>query len=356
MEIKQLRYFVKVAELSSVGKASDFLNIAQPTLSRQIRALEIELKTNLFSRDGRGVQLTPRGRRFLEHARGLLHAADTAMDAIDEGKSVYEGKVIVGMTPSIGHRIIPDYISRFTERFPRASLSIVEGYSQALAEQVVMGKLDFALLLNPQASPNLLIDPVGPEVLYLIGAKPAGDNSDYVNLSDIGGIPLIMPHTIHTIRPLVEYEAARLGVMLNIAFEIDSVRSISALVQKGRGHTVMPLNSMRDPEVKGLHWQKIANPEIAVTICLIQPALGRRPHCLLKRRVSQRQPCLICWSCRLKKSRAIDLTHPSTLPHAGGNEFGGLPDRFARAEARFGMISRRHLFKDTFGLEMYLML
>jgi LysR family nitrogen assimilation transcriptional regulator len=80
MEIKQLRYFVKVAELSSVGKASDILNIAQPTLSRQIRALEIELKTNLFSRDGRGVQLTPRGRRFLEHARGILHAADTARE------------------------------------------------------------------------------------------------------------------------------------------------------------------------------------------------------------------------------------------------------------------------------------
>ena len=252
MEIKQLRYFVKVAELSSVGKASDFLNIAQPTLSRTIRALEIELKTNLFSRDGRGVQLTPRGRRFLEHARGILHAADTAMDALDEGKSVYEGKVIVGMTPSIGQRIIPNYISRFTERFPRASLSIVEGYSQSLAEQVVMGKLDFALLLNPQASPNLVIDPIGPEVLYLIGAKRVGDNSDYVNLSDIASIPLIMPHTIHTIRPLVEYEAARLGIMLNIAFEIDSVRSISELVQKGRGHTVMPLNAMRGPEGKGL--------------------------------------------------------------------------------------------------------
>ena len=201
------------------------------------------------------------------------------MDALDEGKSVYEGKVIVGMTPSIGQRIIPDYISRFTERFPRASLSIVEGYSQALAEQVVMGKLDFALLLNPHASPNLVIDPVGPEVLYLIGAKPVGDNSDYVNLSDIGSIPLIMPHTIHTIRPLVEYEAARLGVMLNIAFEIDSVRSISALVQKGRGHTVMPLNSMRGPEGRGLHWQKIVKPEIEVTICLIQPA--RRPQTAL---------------------------------------------------------------------------
>ena len=63
MEIKQLRYFVKAAELNSVGKASDFLNIAQPTLSRQISALEIELKTKLFARDGRGVRLTTLGRR-----------------------------------------------------------------------------------------------------------------------------------------------------------------------------------------------------------------------------------------------------------------------------------------------------
>src|SRR5580692_199863 len=279
MEIKQLRYFVKVAELSSVGKASDLLNIAQPTLSRQIRALELELKTNLFARDGRGVRLTALGRRFLEHARGILHAADTAMDALNEGRSVYEGKVVVGMTPSVGRRLIPDYVERFTEHFPKASLSVVEGYSQALAEQVVMGKLDFAILLNPSASSNLVIDPVGAESLYLIGSTPVGDNAESVTLSSLAGLPLIMPHTIHTIRPLLEYEAARLGVMLNIAFEIDSVRSISELVQKGRGHTVMPLNSMRGPEGKGLHWQKIANPEIAVTICLIQP--GRRPQTAL---------------------------------------------------------------------------
>src|SRR5258707_14257529 len=143
MEIKQLRYFVRVAELNSVGKASDLLNIAQPTLSRQIRALEIELKGNLFARDGRGLRLTAVGRRFLDHARGILHAADTAMDALNEGKSVYEGRVVIGMTPSIGTRMIPTFVERFSEKFPKASLSVVEGYSQALAEQVVMGKLDF---------------------------------------------------------------------------------------------------------------------------------------------------------------------------------------------------------------------
>ena len=279
MEIKQLRYFVKVAELSSVGKASDLLNIAQPTLSRQIRALEHELKTNLFARDGRGVRLTVLGRRFLEHARGILHAADTAMDALNEEKSVYQGKVVVGMTPSIGRRLIPDYVERFAERFPKASLAVVEGYSQPLVEQVVMGKLDFAILLNPSASPNLVIDPVGVEALYLIGSAPVGDDVESVTLSSIAGLQLIMPHTLHTIRPLLEYEAARLGVMLNIAFEIDSVRSISELVQKGRFHTVMPLDSMRGGEGQGLHWQKIVSPIMEVTLCLIQPV--RRPRTAL---------------------------------------------------------------------------
>jgi LysR family transcriptional regulator, nitrogen assimilation regulatory protein len=279
MEIKQLRYFVKAAELNSVGKASDFLNIAQPTLSRQISALEIELKTKLFARDGRGVRLTTLGRRFLEHARGILHAADTAMDALNESKSVYEGKVVVGMTPSIGWRMIPDYVERFTARFPKASLSVVEGYSQSLAEQVVMGKLDLAILLNPFASPHLVIDPIGTEVLYLIGAKPVGEDIERVKLSELGGLPLIMPHSIHTIRPLLEYEAARLGVMLNIAFEIDSVRSISELVQKGKGSTVMPLNSIGGSESGELYWQKITDPQIEVTLCLIRPV--RRPQTAL---------------------------------------------------------------------------
>jgi hypothetical protein len=126
---------------------------------------------------------------------------------------------------------------------------------------------------------------------------------------------------MHTIRPLLEYEAARLGVMLNIAFEVDSVRSISELVQNGRGHTVMPVNSMRGPEGRGLHWQKIVKPEIEVTICLIQPA-GRRLRCPLKRRPSRRQPCLNYWDCRLpRKSRTTNLIHPSSLPRAGDNNF-----------------------------------
>ena len=279
MEIKQLRYFVKVAELNSVGRASDLLNIAQPTLSRQIRALELELKTHLFARTGRGVTLTVLGRRFLEHARGILHATDSAMDALNESKTAYDGRVVTGFTPSVGLTIIPQFTEQFAKRFPKASLSIVEGYSSSLTEQVLMGKLDFAILLNPVASPNLLIDPIAEENLYLIGAKPVGRRKREVKLADLADVPLIMPHTMHTIRPLLEYEAARLGVTLNVAIEIDAVRSIADLVERGHGWTVMPINSLRRGERPGLSWQRIIKPAIEVTICLVRPV--RKPQTAL---------------------------------------------------------------------------
>ena len=271
MEIKQLRYFVKVAELNSVGRASDLLNVAQPTLSRQIRALELELKTHLFARNGRGVTLTVLGRRFLEHARGILHATDSAFDALNESKTAYDGRVVTGFTPSVGRTMIPAFAEQFAARFPKASLSIVEGYSSSLTEQVLMGKLDFAILLNPVASPNLVIDPIATENLYLIGAKPIGRRKQEVRLADLADVPLIMPHTMHTIRPLLEYEAARLGVILNVVFEVDAVRSIVDLVEKGHGWTVMPINSLRHGERPGLSWQRIIKPAIEVTVCLVRP-------------------------------------------------------------------------------------
>lgn len=279
MEIKQLRYFVKAAELNSVGKAADVLNIAQPTLSRQIRALEIELKTDLFARDGRGVRLTPIGQRFLDHARGMLHAGDNAIEALKEGDSAYDGRVIFGLTPSLGFRLIQAFVDRFSRRFPKASLSIVEGYSAPLSEQVLMGKLDFAILLNPSASPNLTINPIATEHLYLIGAMPVGPERDEVRLEALAGLPLIMPHTPHTIRPLLGYEAARLGVGLDIVLEVDSVRAISELIEAGYGYTVMPVNAVRGSAGSGLSWQRIVEPTIVVTICLLNPS--RRPQTVL---------------------------------------------------------------------------
>jgi LysR family transcriptional regulator, nitrogen assimilation regulatory protein len=271
LEMKQLRYFLKAAELSSVGKAADCLNVAQPTLSRQIKALETELKTDLFARNGRGVCLTATGRRFLDQARGILNAADRAALSLNEGKSAQEGRVVCGFTQSVGPEMVPSYVDSFSRRFPNAHLSIVEGYSSVLTEQVLLGKLDFAILLNPKPSPQLLVDSILEQSLYLIGPKKSGSRHREIALSDIAKLPLIMPHTLHTIRLLLENEAARLGLDLQVAVEVDAVRSISDLVERGRGFTVTTKTSLRRTDHRHLHWRKISSPDLKVSLCMIRP-------------------------------------------------------------------------------------
>ena len=133
MDLEQLRFFVRVAEQGSFSKAATLLDIAQPTLSRQVRALEVELKTNLFHRNGRGVLLTDDGRVFLNHARGVLRGADAALKAVGPGEPSYAGRVAAGLPPSLSKLIILPLVNTFLERFPRASLGVVDGLSSAQA-------------------------------------------------------------------------------------------------------------------------------------------------------------------------------------------------------------------------------
>ena len=100
MDIKQLEYFVHVAELGSFTRASSVLNIAQPALSRQVRLLEVELRQNLLARNGRGVTTTEAGKLLLEHGRGILHQLGRAREDLERARGALAGRVAVGLPPS----------------------------------------------------------------------------------------------------------------------------------------------------------------------------------------------------------------------------------------------------------------
>lgn len=271
MDITQLRHFVRVAETGSFIKAADLLDVAQPTLSRQVRALEVELRASLFYRHGRGILLTEAGKRFLEHARAVLHTADAAVLAVRASDEIYDGRLVVGLTPSVGRILIPALLPKLVQRFPRASISVVEGLSGALYEQAMLGQLDFAVLHNPAASPNLEIVPLTSEPLYLIGQAPVGSNRSSVTLAAFAKLPLIMPNPRHAVRPVLESAAARLGLRLNVTLEIDAAQSIMDLVALGLGYSVVPLNLRRAVWLPKLSWQKIIRPSLETTLCLVIP-------------------------------------------------------------------------------------
>jgi LysR family nitrogen assimilation transcriptional regulator len=272
MEISQIRHFVRIAETGSYIKAADLLDIGQSTLSRQVRALEVELRASLFYRHGRGVLLTEAGKKFLEYARGVLHLMDSAAIAVRDSESAFSGQLAIGMTPSIGRACIPALLPKLVAQYPRATISVVEGLSGALYDAVLLGQLDFALLYNPAASPNIRISPIVSEPLYLIGAAPVGADPERVGLSAVAELPLILPHGNHSVRVAVESAAARLGLGVNLRLQVDSTYSTMELVAQGMGYSIMPRLVGRAGVLPALSWQRIEQPALDTTLCMVLAA------------------------------------------------------------------------------------
>lgn len=101
MELRQLEYFVRVAELGSFTRASDMLNVAQPALSRQVRLLEVELRQTLLVRNGRGALPTEAGQLLLEHARGILHQVARTREELGRVRGALAGRVALGLPPTL---------------------------------------------------------------------------------------------------------------------------------------------------------------------------------------------------------------------------------------------------------------
>jgi len=245
VELKQLEYFVQVAELGSFTKAAAVLRVAQPALSRQVRRLEIELRQTLLIRNGRGVSTTEAGKRLLAHGRGILHQVGRAREEIDDVKGAPVGRVIVGMPPTIAKLLAVPLVNAFRTHLPRGVLSIVEGLSVSMQEWLQMGRIDVALLYNPVKSAAVDIVPFIEEDLFVIGPKRRSATARPIAVRDLPGFPLIIPSRPHAIRMQVETQLAEIGTRPLVALEIDGVDAILGLVEHGHGFAVLTLNAIR---------------------------------------------------------------------------------------------------------------
>lgn len=288
MELRHLEYFVRVAELGSFSRAAAVLSAGQPSLSRAIGALEAELDRTLFYRNGRGVTLTDAGARLLAYAKGILHQLDGARTALRGADEDVAGKVAIGLPPSIGRVATVALVRSFRERFPNAQLAIVEGLTVPLQERLLAGHIDIGVFHNPAPSPLLEIEPLLTEALCLVSsargnARPSR-RIPFRALEDVG---LIFPGAPHPIRSLVETEAARRGVRLNIVLEIDAVRPILQLVAEGYGHAVVPHTVVRAGLLSdgGLIARAVERPALASLVALVKPA--RRPMTVLADRATE---------------------------------------------------------------------
>ena len=269
MDLKQLDYFVHVAELGSFSKAASLLSIAQSALSHKVRQLEVELKQTLLHRNGRGVTPTDAGTRLLVHARGILMQVARTHDQLAELGESPSGHVTVGLPATMAKLLTLPMIKAFRAGFPNASIGIMEGLSANIVEWISTGRVDIGMVFNPAASPSVEITPVHEEPMYLISPFPAS-TARVLPLKELPNHPLIVPSRPNANRMRIEAQLAYFGLKPSIAFEVDGIASILDMVREGYGSACLPITSLRAYGLeKAFAARAIVSPRLLIQISLV---------------------------------------------------------------------------------------
>ncbi len=281
MDLKQLEYFVRVAELGSFTRASIALDIAQPALSRQVRLLEVELRQSLLTRTGRGAIPTEAGKLLLKHGRGILHQVDVAREELGAVRGGLAGRVSIGLPPSLSKLITVPLTQAFRQQLPHAQLTLTEGFSMLMQEGLRVGNLDLAVLYNSERSPELETITLRTEELVLISpktgskagaaAKGSSGKRQPIALGEVARLPLILPSRPNAFRILIEGEMIAIGCKPQVALEVDGLNAILSLVREGMGHAVLPsytLSNAEDPARFTL--RSIRSPRIMSELMLVR--------------------------------------------------------------------------------------
>ena len=278
MDLKQLEYFVRVAELGSFTRASIALNVAQPALSRQVRLLEVELRQSLLARNGRGATPTEAGKLLLAHGRGILHQIERALEELGRVRGSLAGRVAIGLPPTLARVLTVPLTRAFRRELPDAQLSISEGLSAVMQEWLLNGRLDIAVLYNAQPAAGTEMVPLLDEDLLLVQARPPGLAEEPppqpIALKEVARLPLVIPSRPNAIRMHVEAEMAGIGCRPLIALEIDGVSAILDLVADGAGCALLSRNAVSSSiKPSAFTMRPICQPPLRTRLSLVTSSL-----------------------------------------------------------------------------------
>ncbi|NKQ56848.1 LysR family transcriptional regulator [Amycolatopsis sp. K13G38] len=265
MTLQQLLYFLAVADTRHFTRAAEQAYVAQPSLSKQIRALEDELGAPLFSRARGNVALTAAGEALLPIARRITSDVDTARLEIAELVGLRRGRVRVGATPSLCVSLFADVLHRFHEEYPGVELSVEESGSKDLVRALTHGELDLAVLTAPERGEEaaLTTTPILRERLVVASAEPLGET---VALRDLRGRPLVMFRQGYDLRDTTLHACRAAGFEPRFAVQGGEMDAVLRFVEIGLGVAIVP--SIVVGGRAGLHAAPLRDPVISRTIAL----------------------------------------------------------------------------------------
>lgn len=246
MELRQLRYFVRVVELGSFGRAAIDLQMVQSALSQQITRLESELSTRLLQRTSKGVTPTEAGIAFFGEAQLTLRHAEQAVRAAQESR--LSGTVSVGLAPTTASVLCVPLMLAMRERYPDVRLHLVESLSGHLANLLNARQLDLAVLYGSHPARRWSVTPLLEEKLFLIQSARhpvVTPLPPTMTIRELQRFPLILPTATHGLRNALDAAFSRAHLIPTMAGEIDSLAMLMDAVDAGLGATVQPWAATR---------------------------------------------------------------------------------------------------------------
>ncbi|WP_284618598.1 LysR family transcriptional regulator [Aquabacterium humicola] len=241
MELRQLRYFVRVVELGSMGRAALDLGLGTPALSQQISRLEGELSTRLLQRTARGVLPTDAGLAFFGQAQLAIRHADAAGQAARQARLA--GHVSIGLAPSTSGVLALPLMEAMRARYPDVRLRLVESLSGNLAALLNARQLDLAVLFETDsAARRWSVLPLLDERLFVIGRRdlPGMPTGRSVRVKRLAGLPLVLPSGTHGLRAIVDAAFARARCEPRVVLEVDGLAVLMDAVRAGLAATIQP--------------------------------------------------------------------------------------------------------------------
>ncbi|WP_075180951.1 nitrogen assimilation transcriptional regulator NAC [Pantoea sp. 1.19] len=288
MNLRRLKYFVKIVDIGSLTQAAEVLHIAQPALSQQVATLEGELDQQLLVRTKRGVTPTEAGKILYAHARTILRQCEQAQLAVVNAGQVLSGQVSIGLAPgTAASSLTMPLLRAVREQYPDVLIYLHENSGALLNEKLIHGQLDMAVLYDRAPGSGIVSTALMKEDLWLVGSGDCPGAS--VDLAEVAQRSLFLPRDLSDVRKRVDEAFSLRRLSARIIGEIESIATLSAAVASGMGVTVLPESAARALVSTGQAWMaRITSPTLTLPLSLnvsarapLSPAAQAVRHILL---------------------------------------------------------------------------
>ncbi len=280
MELRQLRYFVAVAEERSFSRAALRLHVSQPPLSTQLKDLEAQLGVRLFERSNRGVTLTPAGQVFYDEVRGVLDRLEQAKLKARHAQQGDIGSLSIGFVSIADYGILPPAIQRFRSRYPGVEIQLHELTTDVQIREIQAGRLDLGIGLGPVEEPALSFTRVTHEHLVLAAplAHPLLPASGAVALKSLANESFIIPPRDNApgLYDLIISQCRAAGFTPRITQHARQMQTVISLVANGMGCALVPA-SVQNLKREGVQYRLLQGERATVELGILQPRASENP-------------------------------------------------------------------------------